>query len=236
MLYAFLLLIVLLLALGSVRARLARTRRIPGYGAIELGAAESIETGRGAVVAIDAPIGGSETATALAAAVPLRYITERTAIGDRPTLATTANPINLTLAALVMKRAAEARGTPDLYRRRISVSYLPNGLPYAAATGLYAADQRAYLSTLLGSSGIEMALMNEPVARNGGLPVPIGLRAESAAVSYAYSATPLLGEELYAGSGIIGPERSRTGILFALDVLRAAVLVIVLLSAFGILS
>jgi len=232
--YLLLLIGVLFTVVGAVLSRRIWLRAIPAYDALPNLIGFTVESGK----AIHVSFGGSAvrddtTLSALASAEMLYHITERSAIGDNPTLVTLSDPLTLTLAQDTLRRAYKSHERLVKYRP-LRVQWYPQGqssLAFAAGAGLSLTDEEVSTNYMIGRFGAELALLAENALRNDQTLIAHSDQIEGQSVAYMISPTPLIGEELYMSGAYLDARPMMRGGALALDVLRYLTVLFIIVAA-----
>lgn len=228
---------VMLLAGFFVRALKWRPalRLIPGYDALPRMMDAALEADRPAHLSIgSAGVGQESSIAALAALAVIYTLVKRQAFTQQVPLLTVTDPVSLAIAHDTVRRAYLSRQNRAAYRTS-SVLWFPQSersLAFGAGAASVAASSGASGTALLGEFGSELAYLGESSARHDQQFVGHSTRLAGQAIAFAQSATPLIGEELFAGGGYTRPEASfELGGVIALDVLRWAAIVAIVVIA-----
>jgi hypothetical protein len=231
LLYVIILVAVLIMIVASTRARALQFRRIPAYSAMPLLAGEAVESGRAVHLSFgSSAVRDATTLTALASAEIIYHLAERASLGDRPAFATLSDPVTLGLGQDTLRRAYKARASLGKYRTTMAHWYPqgPSSLAFAAGAGAEILDADASLNVLIGRYGLEMMLLAENAIRYDRTVIAQSDQVIGQAVAYVVSDTPLIGEELYVGGAYLARTPLYIGGVFAQDVLRFLVIVVII--------
>jgi hypothetical protein len=208
-------------------------RPIRAYAALPTLVDEAIESDRTVHVSFgNAGVGAETTLTALVGAEALATLAERAAIGERSPLVTVSDPLGLALAQDTLRRGYAARGALARFNR-LAATWLPQGpgsLAFAAGAASLASDEGCSANVLIGRFGAEMIVIGEMGARRGATQVAGSDLLEGQAVAFATSEMPLIGEEMFVGGAYLSDDPVKRGGVLAQDALRAAVIVIIVVS------
>jgi hypothetical protein len=102
---------------------------------------------------------------------------------------------------------------------------------YAAGTMSVIHDEHVSTNILVGHFGPEVALMAEASERSGNLTIAGTDQVSAQAVLYAAAQEPLIGEEVFAGGAYLGAGAGHAASLQAQDVLRWAIIVVIVFGA-----
>jgi len=224
-----------LIAEATTRRRAARSLRrgiTPQPPPLRpLPAADSVPLVIGAAIEADRPvhlsfgsagIGGPNTILAAAAAEAFYQIARRTATGDLVPLLTVSEASALALGAGTLRRAYADRGRRDRFSFGAARWY-PQGdrsLAFAAAVSGMIAEERAAGSVLIGSFGVELALILDSVGRRRALSIAGSDQLDGQAVAYVLADRALIGEEMFVVPAYLADQPGAEGRVVALDTLR----------------
>jgi hypothetical protein len=156
----------------------------------------------------------------LAGLSTLRALTERTAVGDKPPVATTGDPVLALLAQDTLQAGYQAAAAEDLYVPTSGRLTGPTPFSYAVGAMPVVREESVSANLLLGGFGAEAALISDAALRSG---VPtIGATDEPAAqaILFAGAQEPLIGEELFAAAAYLGTDPAQAASLTLQDILR----------------
>jgi hypothetical protein len=225
--YGLLLLAVIGTMIASVLYSRFTLRTIEGYEALRLTVDRAIETNTTIHFSFGASALRDESSlSALAGSGLLYYIAGRATLADRPILTTMSDPVTLSLAQDTLRRAYRLRSV--LYKFNPSQAHWypagPLSLAFAAGVGSEITTEDIYANIIGGRFGPEMMLIAEESLRFNRPLLAQSDRIDGMAVAYAVSETPLIGEELYAGSGYFDRTPLNVGGVVMQDVLRFVVI------------
>jgi hypothetical protein len=188
----------------------ARLRRAVGF-AVEAGQRMHLSLGRGTLIGVHAPVG-------FVGLSMLERIAGLTSVSDNPPVATSGEAGLNILSQDTLRTASRGLGTEfDLAQAQLT------GLtPFSYAAGVLASakDMNSGTSMLIGSLGVEAALITEAGESRGQLTLAGTDRLSGQATLYASADEPLIGEETFAGGAYLGAGHTHTASLLAQDVLR----------------
>jgi hypothetical protein len=197
-------------------------RAFPAYESIPLLLGEAIEAGGPMHVALGgAGLGGNNTALALASAELFYQVAQRNLVGA--TVLTMSDTSALPLGYGTLHRAFASRRDRQPSGSASSVRWYPAGtrsLAFAAALTGVLGDDRVSGSLLVGSFGVELALVLEAAARRRQASIAGSVDLDGQAVAYAMADQPLIGEELFVAGAYLGGSAAQRGSIVTLDVLR----------------
>ena len=216
------------LTLWRARSR-GRFRPIPAFTRLQRLIGLSVEEGTRLHVSLGrSGLLTSRGGASLAGLATLRALTERTAVGDRPPVATTGDPALALLTQDTLKAGYQAAAAEDLY---VPTTARLSGLTpfsYAAGAMPVVREENVSANLLIGGFGPEAALLTDAALRVG---VPtIGATDDLAAQSILYAAAqePLIGEELFAAGAYLGADPAHAASLTLQDILRWLVVLFLL--------
>lgn len=191
---------------------LERLQRLIGLS-MEDGTRLHLSIGRGGLLT-------GRSGVSLAGLSTLRALTERTAVGDKPPVATTGDPALALLAQDTLQAGYQAAAAEDLYVPTSGRLTGPTPFSYAAGAMPVVREESVSANLLLGGFGAEAALLSDAALRSG---VPtIGATDEPAAqaILFAGAQEPLIGEELFAAAAYLGTDPAQAASLTLQDILR----------------
>jgi hypothetical protein len=226
------LILLLTLVLLTVPARRRFTlRRLPAYERLSSLAGLAIESNRPMHLSFgSAGLGGGTTLLTVASAELAYYTAERATIGDVSPIITLSDASTLALGQDTLRRAYQARNLAERYRAT-NVRWYPSGtrsLAYAAAVTTLIHNEDVSSNVMTGSYGPELALIGEVSARRSLPFIGVSDQLEGQAVAYAFSQTPLIGEELFVASSYLDENPRATGKAVTLDILRWLLVLVML--------
>lgn len=227
----FILVVAFVAVVGVPRLRAKRTlRRIMAYETIPTLVGDAIEADRVLHLSLGgAGIGGESTLLAIASAELVYYIAQRATIGDTSPVITVSNPLALPLAQDTLRRAYQSRGLSNRFSG-LAARWYPSGrrsLAFAAGISAMSGIERPAGHVLVGSYGIELALMLMGANRRRVATIASSDQLDGLAIAYAMSDNPLLGEEVFIASAYLSDTNTRSDVL-ALDLLRWLVILAML--------
>lgn len=214
------------------RRDLYTLRDIPAYRALPMLVGEAIEANRPVHVSFgSAGLGGANTPLTLASAELLYQTAERTAIGGIAPIVTASDPTAIPLGQDTLRRAYQSRGLLERYRQG-SVRWYPAGsrsMAFAAALTATLGDDRVSANILVGSFGMELALVAEASIRRDRKVIASSDQLEGQAVAYAMADQPLIGEEIFTAGAYLGGSPSQVAGVVTQDVLRILLIIAILI-------
>lgn len=236
------LIILLIFAVNAIvrRRRLPALRPIAAYEAMPELVDASIETNRPLHASLgSAAPGGDTTLYAMAGADIIYYVSQRASAGEAAPIVTVSDTAALPLATDTLRRAYRSRDRLDAYRP-INVRWYPSGpRSLAFAAGLMALQFEEDVSSdlLVGSFGIEMALIADAAYRRQRPTIAVSDQLEGQAIAWALADYPLIGEEIFAAPAYLDPQPATVNRALSLDVLRfVLVLTLIVLAAVTLLT
>lgn len=227
--------IVFALAITVLATQVARRRRasiplrmIPAYEAVPTITGAAIEADRPVMVSFgSAGIGGGSTLLALASAELFYQVAQRAAIGAATPVLTVSDPSAVPLGYGTLRRAYAARGRLERLQGS-GVRWYPAGprsLAFAAALTATMGADRVAGNILVGSYGMELGLILDASMRRRLPSIAASDQLEGQAVAWALSERPLIGEEMFVAGAYLGDRAAQHGSVLALDTLRWALIV-----------
>lgn len=204
-------------------------RPISAYQALAGQVGEAIESGGRVHVSVG-PSGvvDERTITTLMGLTFLNAVAERSAISDRSPLGTTANAVTFYLVSDTIRRAYQRGDGIGRFERTAPRLVALDPLALAGGATDIVADESVSANVLVGSFGVESALITEAGMRHG-LSQTLGSdQLAGQAVAYATADHPLLGEELFMAHAYLQGGASGLGSLAAQDVLRWVVVAVII--------
>ncbi|MEW5939875.1 MAG: DUF6754 domain-containing protein, partial [Chloroflexota bacterium] len=207
-------------------AAFKRVRRSAGL-AVEEGTRIHVSLGRGGLLT-------RQGAAGLAGLALLRQLGEQTSTSDRPSLATSGDPVIAALSQDTLETAYQAVGAGELYQA--TNARLAGLTPFSYAAGTMPTVRGEQISTniLIGDFGPEVALIADAVERENSALVGAASDPAAQAILFAVTPEPMMGEELFAAPAYAdGKNPSHRASLQAQDVLRWIVILALLVSPFA---
>lgn len=209
-------------------------RPIKAYQALLAQSAKAIETGRGIHLSLGrADLGGQGNPASIAALAALDVMAKAGARSDTAPLTTVGDGALLLAAQDSLRAAHDTAGRAQAYSTHMAHFIASREFPMSYAAGvsesLNSGDMGS--SVLLGRFGPEVAIMVEAGQRQGLEQVVGSDDPQAMAIGLALTDEALIGEELFAAGGYLKAEPALLASIQLHDVLRVAVIVIVLLVA-----
>lgn len=221
-------LIVILAVAGRNRPGI-ELRHIPAFAKIRRSIELSVEAGSRLHVSIGrGTITGPESAAALVGLSMLEKMASSASTGDRPPIVTTGDPALAILAQDTLKTSYQEIGLIDQYERTSSQLSGISPFSYAAGALPIASDKKSATSILVGSFGMEVALLTDGCERSGNTTIAGTDDISAQAILYATANEPLIGEELYAGGAYVDAGIMHTASLRAQDAVRWLLVIVIL--------
>lgn len=222
--------LIVILAVAGREGSGIELRQIPAFSKIRRAIELTVEAGSRLHISIGrGTITGPESAAAFVGLSMLEKITTSASTGDSPPVVTTGDPALMILAQDTLKSSYQEIGLIDQYRR--TSSQLTGVSPFSFAAGAIpiARDKKSSTSILVGSFGIEVALLTDGCERSGNMTLGGTDDISAQAVLYATASEPLIGEELYAGGAYLDTGPIHTASLRAQDVIRWLLVIVILI-------
>lgn len=203
------------------RSDLYPVRALPAAEAVPLLIGEAVEAGRRIQVSPGAaPIGGAETALALASAEVLYQLSVRTAATGDPPLATAGASATLPLMMGAIYRAYREADRLPRYMPT-AARWVPSAsLALEASLVADIGDERVQSGIYAGDFAAPLALPLEAIARRRGTSIAGSITLEGQAVAYGMADVPLLGEEVFTLAAFLNGSAAARASLIAMDVMR----------------
>lgn len=199
----------------------ARLRQAIGL-AVEAGQRLHLSVGRGALIGERGPI-------ALVGLSVLERISSWTASSDQPPQATSGDAGLALLTQDTLRASSRSQGTEFDPTQAQLTGLTP--FSYAAGAMVRLKDGEAGANILIGSLGVEAALLTGAADGNDALTLAGTDRLAGQTVLFATADEPLIGEEAYAGGAYLGSGRSHTASLWAQDVMRWVIILVIIIGA-----
>ncbi len=235
-------------------------RPIPGYSALKRLLAQAAEAGQPVHLSLGvAGIGDQATADTMAGLTVLEYLADRAAVSANPPIVTLAHPTALPVAHDILRRAYRRHGYPEEFdpaRVRfiapdptLNSGVSPNpslytsgqndAFAYAAGTMRLLTQQKLIANVMIGRFGDEFLLLGETGAQHRLNQIGGTSAVRVLPFVYASVASPLLGEEIFAGGAYLANRPAHLSSLFAQDGMRwfliAALALAIILRSVGLL-
>lgn len=226
--------IVFALAVTVLATQVARRRResfplrpLPAYDAMPQIVGAAIEADRPMLVSFGgAGLGGSSTLLTLASAELFYQVAQRAAAGTVSPILAVSDPSAIALGYGTLRRAYATRGRLDRYRGS-GVRWYPAGprsLAFAAALTATMSSDQVSGNVLVGSYGMELALILDASNRRRLASVAASDQLEGQAIAWVLSERPLIGEEMFVAGAYLGDNATQLGSVVALDTLRGVLI------------
>ncbi len=190
--------------------------------AVEAGSRLHVSLGRGQILSRQSAIGYVGLSI-------LDRIGRSTSISDRPPIATSGEGSLGILSQDSQRTTAKYLGVEsDPTSGRIT-GLTP--FSYAAGTLSFIQEQEIGANLLVGSFGNEVALITDAAERSEGMTLGGTDNLTGQAVLFATAQEPLIGEESLAGGAYLGAGLMHTASLYAQDILRWVLIVVILIGA-----
>lgn len=214
------------------RPNLYALRPIEAYQALPQMVGEAIEANQPMHFSLgSASLGGENSLLALASAELFYQGMERAAISAAPPLLTVSDPTAIPLGYTMLRQAYRSRDLLGRYRSS-SLRWYPAGprsLAFAAALTAMLGDDRVANNVLVGSFGLELALITDAAVRRNQGVLAASDQLQGQAVAFVMADQPLIGEELFASGAYLGGSPTQIAGLVATDVLRWLVILAMLI-------
>ncbi len=221
--------IILLLLLGLQRKSTPKFRPIAAFTRLYRAIGLSVEDGTRLLVGLgnSSLLTGSAGAP-LAGLGMLRHLTERTSLSDRPPVAVAGDaPLGL-LAQDTLEAGYESAGAAEFYQP--TTGRVVGLTPFSAAVGTMPVlhDENVSAAVFMGHFGVESALLADAAERDNTFVVGSSDDLAGQAVWYVSAPETLIGEELFAASAYIGGTRAQITSLTVQDILRWAIILVLI--------
>jgi len=195
----------------------ARLKRAIGL-AVEDGTRIHFSIGRGGLIM-------PWSASALAGLAMLRRIAEMTSVSDTPPVVTSGEGSLTALSQDTLKASYAAAGASDRYDPMTGRATGLTPFSYAAGAIPVMRDESVSANLLVGSFGIEVALMADTAERSNAFSLVASDNLPAQAVLYATGPDPLIGEELYAVGAYVQAGPMHNASLRVQDILRWIIII-----------
>jgi hypothetical protein len=202
----------------------ARLRRSIGL-AVEDGTRIHFSIGRGGLIM-------PWSASALAGLAMLRRIAELTSVSDTPPVVTSGEGSLTALSQDTLKASYAAAGASDRYDPATGRATGLTPFSYAAGAIPVMRDENISANVMVGSYGIEVALMADAAERSNTFSLVASDNLPAQAVLYATGPDPLIGEELYAVGAYVQAGPMHNASLRVQDILRWIIIIAIPVGVF----
>jgi hypothetical protein len=169
--------------------------------------------------------------SALAGLAMLRHIAERTSVSDEPPVASTGDPVVGLLSQETLQAGYHAAGVEELYAPTAGRVTGLSPFGYAAGAMNISQDENVSVNIMIGHFGPEAALIADAAERENVTVVGASDNLAGQAVLFANTQDALIGEELFSTGAYLGAGASHVASLTVQDMLRWAVIIILLVGA-----
>lgn len=208
-------------------------RQVAAFARLRQAIGQALESGKGLHTSIGSGgVIGEQGAAGLVGISMLQVITQKSAKGDQPPLATSGDGALATLSQDTQHHAYQTAGVELQYKADQSQMTGATPFSYAAGTMLSITDQPLQASLLAGHFGPEVALIAEAAERSSQVVIGGSDGMPAQTVLLTTTDETLIGEELFAGGAYLHAGPTHTASLRAQDVLRW---VIILFMIFGVI-
>lgn len=169
-----------------------------------------------------------EAAPGLAALAMLRHLTEQTSASDKPPVVTSGAGDLSILSRDTLQAGYRAAGAEEIYDP--ATGRLTGLTPFSFAAGAIPImqDEDVSSNVLIGHFGPEIALLTDTAERTNSPAVAAAVDLAAQAVIYASVDDPLVGEELFAAGAYSNAGRAHRASLQVQDILRWAIILVLL--------
>lgn len=235
---AFLLLIAsafLLLIITLWKSRSPATlREIPAFTRLSRALGLSVEDGTRLHVSLGhGSLLDPRGAPAFAGLAMLRIIAERTAVSDKPAVASAGDPALGLLTQDSLQAGYQTAGANDLYLPTTGRVTGLSPFGYAAGAMQITRDEDVAATIMVGHFGPEVALLTEAADRENQTMIGGSDNLSGQAVLFANTQDPLIGEEIFAAGAYLGAGAPHDASLTVQDILRWLVILAMLGGAFA---
>lgn len=205
-------------------------RQIPAFEKVRRAIELTVEAGSRLHISIGrGGLKGPESAAAFVGLSMVEKMTTSASTGDSPPIVTTGDPLLAILAKDTLKTAYRELGQIDQFEPTSSQLLGLTPFSYAAGAMDVVGDKKSANNFLIGSFGVEVALLTDRSERSGNLTLAGTDDLAAQAVLYATANEPLIGEELYAGGAYVDAGLMHTASLRAQDMIRWLLVLVILI-------
>lgn len=166
----------------------------------------------------------------------LDRVTRAASVSDRPPIAASGEGTLTILSQDTYRRANRDLGANPVIHPALARMVGTTPFSYAAGIMPLFKDEQISTNIAAGHFGPEIALIHDAAERRGALTVAGTDDLTGQAVIYATAQEPLIGEEIFAGGAYLGAGNSHEASLRAQDILRLAVIGILIVGAIARLT
>lgn len=211
------------------RGRRPSLRPIDAFASVPRLIGHAVETGHRVHVSLGSgSIHGPDSAAALAGLSLLSRVADTASVSDRPPVATTGDGATAILAQDVLRASFARQNVSDRYDPNLGRVTGLTPISFAAGAMSTIPDENVSANLLVGSFGIEGALIADAADRADTVVVAGSDRPQGQAVLYANAHEPLVGEELFAAGAYLSPSPFHVASLHVQDVFRWLVVLAIL--------
>ena len=207
-------------------------REISAYTTLRRGIGLAVEAGQRLHISVGhGGISGIKGGSALVGLSMLQRIARAASISDRPPVSTSGEAISAILSQDTLRTVYTSIGAAEQYNP--DSGQLSGVTPFSYAAGAIPViyDQQVSVNILSGHFGSEVALITDAAERSGGTSLAGSDNITAQAVLYASAQEPLIGEEIFVGGAYINVNPMHLASLRAQDILRWALIGIILVGA-----
>jgi hypothetical protein len=196
-------------------------RRISAFEKVQRAIELTVEAGSRLHVSIGrGDLTSTKSASAFVGLSMLEKMTRSASTGDSPAIATTGDPVLSILAQDTLRSVCRDKGQIDEFKSTSAQLLGLTPFSYAAGGLDVVGDKSSTSNILIGSYGVEVALLTDRSERSGNLTLAGTDDLAGQAVLYATADEPLIGEELYAGGAYVDAGLMHIASLKAQDAVR----------------
>ena len=221
--------LILIITWASRRRAIFGLREIPAFASLERAFGLSVEAGKRLHVSLGrGGLLGFPAASALVGLSVLERIARFALVSDRPPIATSGEGALGILSQDTLQASFQRIGAGSLYDPRAGQVTGLTPFAYAAGTLPVIFDEQVSAHILAGNFGSEVALIADAAERSHSLTLAGSDNLPAQAILYVTAEEPLIGEELYAAGAYIHAGPLHTASLHTQDILRWAVVLVIL--------
>jgi hypothetical protein len=207
-------------------------REIPSFARLRRAIGLAVEAGQRLHIALgDGGIQGQRGGPGLIGLSVVQRVARTAAINDRPPTASSGEATLAILSQDVLREGYREVGAENRFDPAAGQLSGLTSFSFAAGALPVIYDQQVAVNLIIGSFGSEVALLADAAERTESLTIGGSDNLAAQAILLASSQEPLIGEELFAAGAYLQVNKMHTASLFAQDVLRWVLIVILLIGA-----
>ena len=204
-------------------------RRITSLAKFKSAVNFSVEEGKRVHVSLgNASLTLPASASAFVSLIALRRISQLSAAGDNPPIATSGDSVLAILSQDGLHQVARENHMLDLYDPTQGALAGVTPISYIAGALEQMRDPEIKTNVLIGNYGSEVGLLSQASEEQGAFTLAASDSLPAQAVLYATTEEPLIGEELFALPAYLHPTPIHNASLQTQDMLRGLIVLIIL--------